>query len=403
MKVLKALASTLLALLLFICLSVMGVAVTINATALNSGFVTSQINKLDVVALFNEEALPRLQNEDDLAAHPEVISGIQNAVEQNTPALKSAVNKAVADIYAYLLHGGTLDLRQTLRTSVFDPPLTISILNSLDLSSYIHDLLLKDLPLSSAYIAGINVDLTPYADSMVAVIQPWFKEQAALLVPGLYDYVLGLSPTLDLNIPVTPVLGDIGAALKAAFMASPPPALAALPQAQLSVAFDAAWAQTLTQMPATLSLSSSEVGFQPPAQIGQALDNARNGLSQARQGVVYYQEAFWGLVGLIIFLMLLVVPVNRNVKAICRVLGGVLATYGIIEAAGVLISRGLIHSQLASFSNAPQALQSWLVGFIDSLMNPLLIFAVSCAVVGVALFVVSFLYRSQKQETPATF
>ena len=115
MKVLKALASTLLSLLLFICLIVMGVAVTLNSTALNAGFITGQIDKLDVVTLFNEEALPTIQKDEQLAAHPEVITSIQNTVEQNAPALKNAVNKAISDIYGYLLHGETLDLRQTLQ------------------------------------------------------------------------------------------------------------------------------------------------------------------------------------------------------------------------------------------------------------------------------------------------
>ena len=395
MKVLKAIASILLSLLLFFCLIVIGVAVTLNATVLNSGFVTGQIDKLDVVTLFNEEALPTLQKDEQLAAHPEVIASIQNTVEQNAPALKSAVNKAISDIYGYLLQGGTLNLRQTLKTSVLDPQLTISTLNDLDLSSYIHDLLIKDIPLSSADIAGINVDLTPYTDSMVAVIQPWFKEQVALLIPGLYDYVLGISPTLDLNIPVSSILSDIGSALKSAILASPPTSLASLSQAQISQGFDVAWAQTLPQIPETINLNSSEMGIEQPAEIGQALDNAQSRLSQARQEIIYYQEAFWGLAGLTILLVLFIILVNRNVKAICRILGSVFATYGIIEAAGLLISRGLIHSQLLSLSDMPQSSQSWLLQFSNSFLNPLLIFSMSCAALGITLFVISFFYHRQ--------
>jgi hypothetical protein len=399
MKALKVVASVLLSLILFVCLIAMSAGITVNSTALSPRFVTTQVNKLDVVGLFNEQALPELQKQEELAAHPEIIAGIKTAVEQNAPALKTAVNEAISDVYDYLLHGGTLDLRQTLKTSVLDPELTISILNDLDLSSYIKDLLLQNLPLTTADISGFTVDLTPYTDSMVAVIQPYVKQQAALLIPGLYYYVLGLSPDLKLDIPVTPILGNIGVALKTAFLASPPAELKMLPPAALSAAFDTAWAQTLVLMPATLSLDSSEVGLQPPSQIGQSLDEAQNSLREARRAVIYYREGFLSLIALTAVLVLLIILVNRDVKIICRILGGVLALYGIIETFGILLSRGLIHSDLASFADVPHSLQPWLVNLIDSAVNPLLIFAVVCAVLGIALFVFSFIYRGRSPAT----
>jgi TRAP-type C4-dicarboxylate transport system permease large subunit len=121
-----------------------------------------------------------------------------------------------------------------------------------------------------------------------------------------------------------------------------------------------------------------------------------------RQGIVYYQEAFWGLVGLTILLVLFIILINRNVKAICRILGSVFATYGIIEAAGLLISRGLIHSQLLSLSDMPQSIQPWLLQFSNSFLNPLLIFSISCAALGITLFVVSFLYHRKQKPSIAS-
>ena len=399
MTVVKALASTLLSLLLFLCLSIAGVAVTVNATALNSGFVTRQIDKLDVVALFNEEAVPELQETEGLSDHPEVIASLQTAVEHNAPAVKSAVNQAVTDIYDYLLHGGEIDLRSTLRSSVLDPSLATSIINDLDLSIFIHDMLIEDMPLDGVDIAGTSIDLSQYADNVTAAIQPWVKEQLILLVPQLYDYILGESPAPELTIPVGPVLGDIGAALKSALLASPPPALAGLTQAQLSLAFDAAWAQTLPQMPEAIALDLSETQADSPAGTGQSLDDAQHGLVQAREVIVYYQEAFWGLVGLTLILILGIVLINHNVKVNCRILGSTFTTYGVIEAAGILISRSLVHNQLSSIADLPQSLRPWLAQLADSVMQPLLIFAIACAALGVILFVVSFLYNRRPEPS----
>ena len=141
--------------------------------------------------------------------------------------------------------------------------------------------------------------------------------------------------------------------------------------------------------------------LEQPAEIAQAFENAETGLAEARKGIVYYQEGFWGLVGLTLVLILGIILINRSVKVSCRILGGIFATYGITEAIGLIISRGLVHSQLLSLSGVPESLQPWLVQLADSLMNPLLVFSIFCAALGVTLFVVSFLYH-RKQEPSAS-
>jgi tetrahydromethanopterin S-methyltransferase subunit B len=182
-------------------------------------------------------------------------------------------------------------------------------------------------------------------------------------------------------------------------------------QSQLSQDFDDAWTTIAPEIPDTLSLDSSEIGSEQP-DLKQSLDDAHNsidknladahdGLAQAREWIVYYQEGFWGLVGLTAFIVLCIILVNRDVKAICRILGSVLVPYGIVEAAGIIVARVLAHSQMAKISAMPQSLQPWLVGLIEGLMNPLLIFAISCAALGVILFIVSFIY-GRNQEKPAT-
>jgi hypothetical protein len=402
MTILKAIASTLLSLLLFVGLTVMGVAITVNAAALNSGFITRQIDKLDVVALFNEEALPELEKDVNLAGHPEVISGIRDAVANNAPAVKTAVNKAVTDIYAYLTHGGTLDLRQTLKGSILDPQLAVSIVNSLDLSLYIHDQLVESLPPETIVIAGFDVDLTPYVDDVVPVIEPYFKEQVALALPRIYDYILGDSPALELSVPVGPVLNDVRSALKSAILDSPPPSLAGMPGIALSLGFDVAWEQALPEIPVAFDIVQPEGGFENSDEINQAFQDAERGLSEARKYVAYYQAGFWGLVSLTLMLIGGIILINRNVKVNCRILGGVFATYGITEAAGVIISRGLIHNQMASsLTEVPSSIRPWLVQLVDSLMNPLLVFSIFCAALGVTLFVVSFLYHHKQEPSPS--
>jgi hypothetical protein len=397
MTALKVIANIFLSLLLFLCLILTGVAITVNATALSSGFITGQINKLDIVTLFNEEVLPELQDDETLEDYPGFITGLQTAVENNVPALKSAVNSAVKDVYGHVAGSEDLDLRRTLKNSLLDPDLTANILNDIDISPFIPDLLKEDTLFESMEIAGHYIDLSSYMDEVATVIEPSLKQQFIDQIPALYSYLLGENSTLEISIATGPLVADIGAALKSAFLASPPTPLSSMPQNELSLAFDTAWAQTQTQIPANINVDSEEIGLEQPDEITQALDDAKTTLAEVKEWVGYYRLAFCGLVLLTILWIGLIILVNRDVRINCRVIGGVFATYGIGEAVGLLVSRGFIHSLALSEFDAPASLQPWIAQLIDSITNPLLVFSIGCAVIGVILIVLSFFYH----RTPA--
>jgi hypothetical protein len=398
MKVLQGIANVLLSLLLFVCVVGLGLGITINSTALSSHFVTSQIDRLDVVALFNEEALPELQKSPELADHPLVITAIQTAVVKDSPAIKTAVNEAVTDAYAYLTKGGTLDLPRVLKTTVLDPALTISVINDVDFSPIIDDLLTSQLPLSSASIAGYVVNLTPYVDSITAVIQPYLKQQVAALLPGVYDYMLGYSSAFDTDIPITGILGQIQSSLKAAVLASPPSVLAGLPTAVLSPAFDVAWNNLIPMVPDKISLAE-QFGISQPKPITQQLSDAENDLAQARQAVVEYQRDFRWLIGLTALIVICIVALNRDVKRICRIFGGVLVPVGALETAALLFGRALWHSGFADLSGVPELVRLWLLQLGDAVIKPALIFAIACLGVGILLLIFSLFWKSHKAET----
>lgn len=168
-------------------------------------------------------------------------------------------------------------------------------------------------------------------------------------MPKLYDYVLGQTQSLSLSIPVSSVKEDIRATLRAAFLKSPPAEDAGLTPSQLSQLFDSAWSLASGQMPEALEIDASEL-LPPPTDVAQALSEAEKALATARLYVGYYQQGFWGLVGLTALLMLGIVLVNRSLAGSSRALGGTLATYGVLEAAGLIISQGLLHGQLPALS-----------------------------------------------------
>jgi fucose permease len=95
-----------------------------------------------------------------------------------------------------------------------------------------------------------------------------------------------------------------------------------------------------------------------------------------------------------------IILVNRDVKIKLPPDRGLFTGYGLAEAIGILISRSFIHRLALSEFDAPASLQPWILQLTDSLTNPLLIFAVCCAVTGVALIVLSFFYHRNQSISP---
>jgi hypothetical protein len=172
--------------------------------------------------------------------------------------------------------------------------------------------------------------------------------------------------------------------------------MAGLSQAELSQRFDTFYADVARDLPASLAIDTASLGIGAPAEIDQALKGAEDGLGIARMYIGYYQTGFWLLVGLTLILILGIVLLNRDIKGNSRSLGSIFATYGLLEAVGILISQGIVRSQLLALAGMPAFIQPWLVQLVDALFHPLLIFAIICAVTGIGLLVVSFVYKPRQ-------
>jgi hypothetical protein len=103
MKFLKGLALTLLGFLLFLSLSVFGLALTINQTILNPDFVVAEVNKLDISSLVGElisEQMPDtpITLEDEFTAEV-----IDDTITDMEPWIKEQTNTVIYSGYDYLM------------------------------------------------------------------------------------------------------------------------------------------------------------------------------------------------------------------------------------------------------------------------------------------------------------
>ena len=104
MQFLKGLAISLLSLLLFLSLSIFGLAFMLNQTILNPDFMVAELNKLDISSLIKESVIKEIgpQISQQIPQGEEAIMGVLNdTVDDLDPWIKERTSEAAYSIYDY--------------------------------------------------------------------------------------------------------------------------------------------------------------------------------------------------------------------------------------------------------------------------------------------------------------
>lgn len=391
MKILKGLALSLLSFLLFLSLSIFGLAFMLNNTLLNPDFVTSELDRLDISSLAEEfisEPAPGEESSDKMMV------ALVDTTTKLEPLLKEQVSAATYSIYDYLLGKKQRpELAQTLKNTILSSDFVTSLVNELDIASlvgeYIRPRLTENIPTDMGYLVK-NID--KHLDDVLTELEPWIKEQVATAADPIVDYLLGESQSFRIVISLEPVKKILGDKLWADLLESPPPELTLIPQAMWEPYFNQFYGEFVKEIPATFELDQSLLGTKIPTQIAEALAGAEKGLEQARQYVGYFQLGYKVLIGFMVLLILGIILINRQVKGTTRSLGTIFLTYGAFEYAGIVIGKYFMRTQL-TLPALPAPLQTWLPQFLDNLLAPLGMFSLGLLIGGVVLIIVSFVYK----------
>ncbi len=301
MQFLKGLAIGLLSFLLFLSLTVLGLAITLNYTILNPDFVASQIDELDIASLMKEQ------------------------------------------------------------------------LDELDIDSLMEEQL--QLPFDTEFI-------TVAIDDTITDLEPWMKEQLSAGIYTGYDYLTGKSQSLDIAISTEPVEESLRDNLWEALQESPPPELAALPSELVEQYFNQFFEQEISgKLPPVIEFDESML----PSEAIPIIE-------QVRQGFASFQLGYKVLIGVSLLLILGIVLIDLQVRGATRRVGTtftVVGAFGLIET---LLIKNLIWPQIPQDS-IPTQLQTWIPQLLGGLLYPLQMFSIGLLVVGVALLIVSFVYK----------
>ena len=93
-----------------------------------------------------------------------------------------------------------------------------------------------------------------------------------------------------------------------------------------------------------------------------------------------------------------IILLKREVRSPTRKIGITFLTCGVIWYGGTFAAKYFGGKQLSAL-DMPSALQAWLPQFIDNLLSPLAMLGLGLLIGGVALIVVSFVYKRGQPQS----
>lgn len=393
MKALKVAGLIILSLVLFLSLTVFGVAFTLDRTILDPGFVTSEVNRLEIASLANESMAQQ--------APEELPEGLRDALVSTLirlePRLKEEASAAIHSVYDYLLgKRDNPELASVLRSTFLSSDFISAVLDEMDISllarTIFEEKLAEEMPLPEEMAPHLGTAL----EESLANQEPWIREQLREAAEPLADYLVGERESFSVTISVEPIIDDLKETMLEVILESPPPPLEGLPPDLIREGFNEFYAEFSEDLPTTIDIDETMIGQEAPSQIASLLADGEIVLSQAREYVGYFQLGYILIIVLMAILIAGIVLIYREVKGSTRTLGIVFLASGLVALVGVLIGKDVVRGQLVqTMHGAPAQLQVWIPQFAANLLVPLQLLSIGFIVGGIGLLVVSFVYGSR--------
>jgi len=395
MRGLKIAGLIILSFILFISLIVFGLAFSLNRTALNPDFVTAEGDKLEI-ALLASEAMSQVLPEE-LSA--EALGSLTETITTLEPHLKNKLNTIVYSVYEYL-HGEreNPELANLLGLTLLNSDSIVAVIDTMDgpqLARIIWEGFGEEIAQEFPLPEEAFPHLAAGFEELLTDLEPWIKEQVEYAAGPIADYLAGEVESFSITISLEPVIDDLRGMMLGVFLDFPPDELEGLPPEELEQAFDAFWAEfTEETLPTPFQIDETVIGKDAPLQIASFTSEAETVLSQVREYVGYIRLAY--ILSIVVSALLIagIVLIYRNVKGSTRTLGIVFLASGLVVLAAALIGKYVGGEQmLRAMLAAPTQLQVWASQVLVDLLAPLQWLGIGFIAGGIALLVVSFVYK----------
>lgn len=294
----------------------------------------------------------------------------------------SAIRGFFSGVFNFLLFDALvlLGLIISLNLTILNPDFVTAELQKLDVYPAVIEQAKTMLP-SQQFIDAATVD------ELVSDLTPWFEEQANTVIHAVYAYVEE-DRALNVNISLETVRAAVKEKVIEAVTNSPPPELQGASQSQIDAYLSQVNSGVDSVIPANFVLDESVVGPQVVAQ-----------LQQIKRSINYIYTAYKMLIILAVVLILLIALAHWWApKPITRSIGITFILVGVACILGPLLDYLIIQalSQAIGSSGVLAGLQAKLPQLAADLTAPLRTYGIGFSISGIALIVISVLFRSKQ-------
>ena len=120
-------------------------------------------------------------------------------------------------------------------------------------------------------------------------------------------------------------------------------------------------------------------------------------LIKAKRYFGYFQVAYWALVAAMALLIMGIILLDRRVRGATRWIGIPCLISGIVTYVGTFVIRNFAGGLITQVG-LPVPLGSWLVQLVSDALAPMRVYGIVLMAVGVALLIVSFVYRRHQYD-----
>jgi hypothetical protein len=398
MRGLKIAGLIILSFILFISLIAFGLAFSLTRTALNPDFVTAEGGRLEIAPLASEAMSQMLH----LELSEEALDSLTETITTLEPRLEDELNTIVYSVYEYL-HGEreNPELVNLLRLTLLSSDFIVAVIDTMDgpqiariIWEEFGEEIAQEFPLPEEAFSH----LVDGFGELLTDLKPWIKEQVEYVAGPIADYLVGEVESFNVTISLEPVIDDLREVLLGVFLDFPPDELEGLPPEELEQAFDAFWAEFTEEMlTSTFQIDETVIGEDAPLQIASFTSTAETVLSQVREYVGYVRLAY--ILSIVVSALLIagIVLIYRDVKRSTRTLGIVFLASGLVVLAVALVGKNVGGEQmLQAMLAAPPQLRVWASQVLVDLLAPVQWLGIGFIASGIALLVVSFVYRSSR-------
>ncbi len=368
-------------------------------TFFNGRFVQSVLANVNVATLASasiEDAIPA-----------EFSAAILSAIAENDELIKSQLAAASQPVFDYLLsRTDTIDLSSILRETVLTTDFILPLLDGLDIASISSSFLSEEL------LGGIPADMAFLDDSLevaVAALTPAIKSAIAEAGDQLLDYIMGVSPTLRVEVSLAPVLEDLEATMRRTFLAAVPDQWGQLVQSVQDSFLDDLVSDARELIPVSFTIDETMIGGDLPGQVREGLAEAETalrdmrfdisnqiaeieaGMDVPRTYIGWFLSGYLGLIALLAVVILAIIGLHREVKGATRQLGTTALICGIVGAVGVFIGDNYVAARM-NVLDIPLAMADLPKMLLDDIVSPFRVISYGLVGGGLALIAVSLIY-----------